>query len=107
MSWRQSGWRRIDIPSATVRPGGAVAGGEVIAGRYRLDAEIGSGGMGEVWRATDRETGATVALKRVRLSHLTGGERDRARRSPGSSRAGCSGRRQVTCCASSGPRSPS
>jgi serine/threonine protein kinase len=56
-----------------------VAGGDVIAGRYRLDAEIGSGGTGEVWRAIDRETGATVALKRVRLTHLTGPERDRVR----------------------------
>jgi serine/threonine protein kinase len=59
--------------SATVTrtgSGGAVAVGDVIAGRYRLDAEIGSGGMGEVWRATDQDSGATVALKRVRLSHL-------------------------------------
>jgi eukaryotic-like serine/threonine-protein kinase len=70
-------------PSATVTrtaSGGAVAVGDVIAGRYRLDAEIGSGGMGEVWRATDRETSATVALKRVRLSHLAADERDRARK---------------------------
>jgi hypothetical protein len=69
--------------SATVTrtaSGGAVAVGDVIAGRYRLDAEIGSGGMGEVWRATDRETSATVALKRVRLSHLAADERDRARK---------------------------
>jgi hypothetical protein len=56
-----------------------VARGDLIAGRYRLDAEIGSGGMGEVWRATDLESAGTVALKRVRLSHLAPDERERAR----------------------------
>jgi serine/threonine protein kinase len=35
--------------------------------RYRLLAQIGKGGMGEVFRAQDRLTGQTVALKRVRL----------------------------------------
>lgn len=36
--------------------------------RYRLLDRIGKGGMGEVFRAQDRLTGLTVALKRVRLS---------------------------------------
>jgi serine/threonine-protein kinase len=36
-----------------------------VAGRYRLDERIGSGGMAEVWRATDTRTGATVAVKRL------------------------------------------
>jgi serine/threonine-protein kinase len=33
------------------------------AGRYRLDSRIATGGMGEVWRATDTTLGRTVAVK--------------------------------------------
>ena len=36
-----------------------------IAGRYRLEERIGSGGMAEVWRAVDARTGTTVAVKRL------------------------------------------
>ncbi|MGA9345213.1 MAG: serine/threonine-protein kinase, partial [Nocardioidaceae bacterium] len=32
-------------------------------GRYRLDARIAAGGMGEVWRGTDTSLGRTVAIK--------------------------------------------
>jgi hypothetical protein len=52
--------------------------GDLIAGQYRLDAEIGSGGTGEVWRATEQGSNAPVALRRIRLSHLGPGERERA-----------------------------
>ena len=31
--------------------------------RYRLDSRIATGGMGEVWRATDTTLGRTVAVK--------------------------------------------
>jgi eukaryotic-like serine/threonine-protein kinase len=37
----------------------------LIAGRYRVEGPIGSGGMGSVWLATDLETGTPVALKQA------------------------------------------
>src|SRR6187549_1823945 len=39
--------------------------GEVFAGRYRMIARIGRGGMGEVWRADDLVLQTAVALKLI------------------------------------------
>jgi serine/threonine-protein kinase len=39
--------------------------GRVIAGRFRLEHELGSGGAGVVWAATHRVTGRRVALKLI------------------------------------------
>jgi hypothetical protein len=88
--YRQPGGRRIDIGrvlrwrigyrAADPMPvGETVERGDLIAGRYRLDAEIGSGGIGEAWRAIEQGTNAAVVLSQVRLSHLAPDERDRAR----------------------------
>lgn len=39
------------------------APGTIIAGRYRVDRRVGTGGMGEVWRGENTATGTPVAMK--------------------------------------------
>jgi HAMP domain-containing protein len=51
---------------ATARPAGALAPGEVVADRYALQAVLGSGGTGIVYKAADLTLGETVALKVLR-----------------------------------------
>ncbi len=48
--------------AAGTAQGGALAG-QLIGGRFELVALAGSGGMGAVYRALDRHSGATVAVK--------------------------------------------
>lgn len=54
------------------------APGELIAQRYLLERVIGRGGMGEVWRAHDRELAVPCALKFL-LPHLAIDKETRAR----------------------------
>ena len=49
--------------------------GELIAGRFELEAEIGAGGMGTVYRARDREAGGAVAVKLLRWDQADDVER--------------------------------
>jgi len=54
----------VPPPGLSASPSFASPGrGDLIAGRYRIERKIGSGGMGIVVAATDQQTGQRVAIK--------------------------------------------
>ncbi len=53
-----------------VSSGFNVAPGDVVAGRYELHERLGAGGMGMVFRATDRELDGEVVALKLLLPHL-------------------------------------
>jgi serine/threonine-protein kinase len=51
-----------------------VAPGAIVAGKYRLDAIVGEGGMGSVWSATHTGLGQAVAIKFISKDFVTSSE---------------------------------
>jgi hypothetical protein len=49
----------------------ASTAGSLLAGRYQLEAPLGRGGFGQVWRARDVATRRPVAVKLVALAEIT------------------------------------
>jgi serine/threonine-protein kinase len=59
---------------AVRRKARALGVGAIVAGRWRLEQHLGEGGMAEVFRAEDQETGRRVAVKVLRADIATNPE---------------------------------
>lgn len=55
-------------------PSSELVPGALLAGKYRLHAEIGRGAMGTVWRALNENLGQWVAIKIISPEHAGSGE---------------------------------
>src|SRR5512135_3867106 len=58
-----------DVAALYSSPARAAVPGGIIGARYQVLNELGSGGMGEVFRVLDRLTGRVATLKRLKAAH--------------------------------------
>src|ERR1700712_3994879 len=66
---------RVEEKGEDTGVGATFAPGAVFAGRYRMIARIGRGGMGDVWRADDLVLETAVALKMIGAASVDARER--------------------------------
>jgi predicted ATPase len=67
-------------PARDGRGRAALAPGTLLEGKYRIDALLGRGGMGEVYRATQLRLDRAVAIKLIRGGHASDSALERFRR---------------------------
>jgi tetratricopeptide (TPR) repeat protein len=77
MSANESETIGLDSTTADVEVMPTCCVGETLSGRYRLDEEIGRGGMGVVFRAWDSDLERQAAVKVLAARHEVGDARDR------------------------------
>ncbi|MEE4270753.1 MAG: serine/threonine-protein kinase [Thermoanaerobaculales bacterium] len=75
-------------PASSPGAGSAVSTGELLAGRFSIQRELGRGGAGTVFEAFDTKVGQQVAVKVLRADHGEAAQLERLRREVRASRPG-------------------
>ncbi len=73
LSSSAGGIEQLNVAGGTPRAtSGVIATGSILSGRYEIHEMLGSGGMGEVYRAYDRELSEIIAIKTLKPEALQG-----------------------------------